>query len=90
MLVKAAGQEKELSNAEFQIRIFFEYFTYNQVTFNFGGAPVVLTGADIVAAFAADGLPFTPGKLCMHGQGAARGLKSNAAPPSLNPRTCRA
>jgi hypothetical protein len=52
MLVKAIGQEKEFSDAEFQIRIFFEHFLTSLSRFNYFLASGAIEPQELCADFA--------------------------------------
>jgi hypothetical protein len=52
MLVKAIGHEKDLSDAEFQIRIFFEHFLTSLSRFNYFLASGAIESQELCADFA--------------------------------------
>jgi hypothetical protein len=52
MLVKAVGQEKEFSDAEFQIRIFFEHFLTSLSRFNYFLTSGAIEPKELCADFA--------------------------------------
>ena len=59
MLVKAVGHEKDLSDAEFQVRIFFEHFLTSLSRFNYFLASGAIEPRELCADFAYPVEPMT-------------------------------